>query len=110
MVCHAIGGPSGGRGDAVTAGFIAAQRTDRGVPHAVSCRALGVAESTFYKHWNRPPAPAQRRRAALDAEVKAAFDKSKGTCGSPRVRAQLRRDGLAVSKKAVEASVARQGL
>ena len=33
-----------------------------------------------------------------------------GTCGSPRVRAQLRRDGLAVSKKTVEASMARQGL
>ena len=33
---------------------IAAQRTDHGVPHAVSCRALGVAPSTFYKWHNRP--------------------------------------------------------
>ena len=94
----------------MTAGFIAAQRTDHGVPHAVSCRALGVPESTFYKHWNRPPTPAQRRRADLDAEVRRVFDGSDGTYGSPRVRAQLRRDGLAVSKKTVEASMARQGL
>ena len=51
---------------------IAAQRTDHGVPHAVSCRALGVAPSTFYKWHNRPPTPAKRRRAELDVEVKAA--------------------------------------
>ena len=100
----------GQRPDAVTAEFIAAQRTEHGVPHAVSCRALGVAESTFYKHLDRPLTPAQRRRAALDAEVKKAFDKSNSTYGSPRVRAQLRRDGLAVSNKTVEASMVRQGL
>ena len=96
--------------DAVMAGFIAAQRTDCGVPHAVSLRALDVAPSTFYKHLNRPPTEMQVRRQALDAEVKRAFGKSQGTYGSPRVRAQLRRDGVSVSKKTVEASMARQGL
>ena len=65
---------------------IAAQRTDHGVPHAVSCRALGVAASTFYKWRGRPPTPAKRRRAELDVEVKACFDASYGTYGSPRVR------------------------
>ncbi|WP_420618059.1 IS3 family transposase [Candidatus Poriferisocius sp.] len=94
----------------MTAGFIAAQRTDHGVPHSVACRALGVAESTFYKHLDRPLTDRQRRRRALDAEVKKAFDESDGTYGSPRVRARLRRDGLSVSKKTVEASMARQGL
>ena len=94
----------------MTAGFIAAQRTEHGVPHAVACRALGVASSTFYKWRDRPPTLAQRRRADLDARVKACFEASGGTYGSPRVRAQLRRDGLAVSKKTVEASMARQGL
>lgn len=42
--------------------------------------------------------------------MRACFDASGGTYGSPRVLAQLRRDGLAVSKKSVEASMARQGL
>ena len=41
---------------------IAAQRTDHGVPHAVSCRALGVAPSTFYKWHNRP----RRRRSGAE--------------------------------------------
>ena len=89
---------------------IAAQRTDHAVPHAVSCRALGVAPSTFYKWHNRPPTPAKRRRAELDVEVKACFDASGGTYGSPSVRAELRRSGREVSKKTVEASMARQGL
>ena len=89
---------------------IAAQRTDHGVAHAVSCRALGVAASTFYKWRCRLPTPAKRRRAELDVEVKACFDASGGTYGSPRVRAELRRSGREVSKKTVESSMARQGL
>ena len=103
----------GERGHSMAAGMAGladSQRTDHGVPHAVACRALGVAPSTFYKHLDRPPTKAQLRRQATDAEVKRAFDGSGGTCGSPRVRAQLRRDGMPVSKKTVEASMARQGL
>ncbi|MCY3924894.1 MAG: hypothetical protein OXG52_05205 [bacterium] len=34
---------------------IAAQRTEHGAPHAVACRALGVASSTFYERRGRPP-------------------------------------------------------
>ena len=71
---------------------IAAQRTDHGVPHALSCRALGVAPSTFYEQHSRPPSAARQRRERLDAAVKACFEASGGTYGSPRVRAQLRRD------------------
>ncbi len=52
----------------------------------------------------------QVRRRAADAQVKKAFDRSQGACGSPGVRAQLRRDGVSVSKKTVEASMARRGL
>ena len=89
---------------------IAAQRTEYGVPHAVACRALGVAPSTFYERRRRPPSAARRRRGRLDAAVRAVFAASGGAYGSPRVRAQLRRDGHAVSKKTVEASMARQGL
>lgn len=94
----------------MTAEFIAAQRTGHGVPHAVSLRALDIAPSTLYKHLDRPPTGRQVRREKTDAEVKRAFDESKEAYGSPRVRAQLRREGIMVSKKTVEASMARQGL
>lgn len=95
------------------ASHIASQKTDHGVPHAKCCRWLGVSESWFYKWHNRPPTPRQRRRAELDAAVKASFDDSggtPGTYGSPRVWADLVAAGWAVSKKTVAASMARQGL
>ena len=92
------------------ASFVAAQRTDHGVPHAVSCRVLGVSESWFYKWRDRPPTPRQRRRGELDADVKRSFEESDGDYGSPRVRADLCEWGWRVSTKTVAASMARQGL
>jgi transposase InsO family protein len=92
------------------ASFVAAQRTDHAVPHAVSCRALDVSESWFYKWRQRPPTERARRRAHIDAQVKVAFDDSGGTYGSPRVLVDLREAGERVSKKTVIDSMARQGL
>jgi hypothetical protein len=37
------------------AAFIGSQRTEHSVPHTVTCRALGLSESWFYKWRNRPP-------------------------------------------------------
>ena len=95
------------------ASFIAAQRTDHGVPHAAACRALEVPQSTFYKWRNRPPTPRQVRQARLDEAVRASFDDSggnAGTYGSPRVFEDLLEDGWEVSVNTVAASMARQGL
>ena len=39
------------------AGFIDAERTDRGVAHIVLLRALNAVSSTFYKHLNRQVTP-----------------------------------------------------
>ena len=95
------------------ASFVAAQRTDHGVPHATACRALGMPESTFYKWLNRPPTLRQARRTRLDEAVKVSFDDSggtPGTCGSPRVLEDLIEDGWVVSVNTVAASMRRQGL
>ena len=95
------------------ASFVAAQRTDHGVPHATSCRALEVPESTFYKWLDKPPTPSQVRRAGLDEAVKASFDDSggtPGTYGSPRVFEDLIDDGWKISVNTVAQSMARQGL
>jgi putative transposase len=92
------------------AAFIATQRTDHGVPHATTCRTLGVSESWFYKWHRRGPSARQRRRDEIDAKVAASFAASEGSYGSPRVLVDLREAGVRVSKKTVEASMARQGL
>ena len=93
--------------------FIAAQRTNHGVPHAAACRALEVPSSTFYKWRDRPPTPRQAHRTRLDEAVKESFDDSggtPGTYGSPRVFADLIEDGWVVSVNTVASSMARQGL
>src|SRR5207244_6037877 len=95
------------------ASFGASQRTDQRVPHAVSCRALEVPESTFYKWHDRTPTAREQRRGELDAAVRASFDDSggtPGTYGSPRVWEDLIEAGWRVSKKTVAASMVRQGL
>jgi putative transposase len=61
--------------------FIADQRTEHQVPHALSCRVLGVSASWFYKWLHRPVTPRQVRRAELDAAVRKVFDGSRGTYG-----------------------------
>jgi putative transposase len=95
------------------ASFVAAQRTDHGVPHAKCCRWLGLSESWFYKWHGREPTARQRRRTELDAAVRVSFDDSggtPGTYGSPRVFADLVEGGWRVSVNTVAASMARQGL
>lgn len=92
------------------ASFIATQRTGHGVPHAAACRALGMAEATFYKWLDKEPTATELRRADIDSRVKKSFDDSEGTYGSPRVLADLLDGGMRVTKKTVEASMVRQGL
>jgi putative transposase len=96
--------------------FIADQRTNYLVPHIFTCALLGVSISWFYK-WigraNDPDGPhtaTERRRAELDAAVAEAFGKARGLHGSPRLVADLRDLGWAVSEKTVADSMRRQGL
>ena len=68
---------------------IETQRTVHHVPVAVSCRALGVAPSTFYKQRSGEVAAAKLRQAVLDKEIKAVFTANDGTYGSPRIHEEL---------------------
>ena len=90
--------------------LIASHRTTLGVPHAVSCRLLGVSESWFYRWRNPQPTLGELRRRDLDKAVLAAFVASDGTYGSPRIADELRDDRWVVSTKTVAASMRRQGL
>jgi putative transposase len=83
------------------AAFIACQMTEHGVPHALSCRALGLSESWFYKWRDRPPTPRQARRAELAAKIRECFDASGGTYGSPRITLDLWAAGWQVSENTV---------
>ena len=92
------------------AAFIASQGDGHGVPHAVSCRALGVSRSWFYKWRHGDASPRRARRERLKAEIRRLFDLHEGKRGSPMLTADLRDAGWAVSKNTVAALMAEMGL
>jgi putative transposase len=92
------------------AAFIAAQRAGHGVPYAVSCRALEVPGSWFYKWRRGDVSPRRARRERLKAEVRRLFEAHKGKRGSPMITADLRDAGWRVSKNTVAALMAEMGL
>jgi putative transposase len=90
--------------------FIAAQRDTHRVPHATSCRALGVSQAWFYK-WRHGDTSAQHaRREQLKVAIRRWFAVHRGTYGSPRITADLRDEGWRVSKNTVAEIMAELGL
>jgi putative transposase len=92
------------------AAFIAAQRADHGIPYAVSCRALDVSESWFYKWQDGDRSARRARRDRLGAEIARLFAARKGKDGSPRITAALREAGWAVSENTVAGLMRQMGL
>ena len=92
------------------AGFIASQREAHGVPQAVSCRALGVSQSWFYKWKDGQLPPRAARRERLKAEIARLFKQREGKDGSPRITAALRDAGWRVSENTVAVLMREQGL
>jgi putative transposase len=92
------------------AAFIAAQRADHGVPYALSCRALEVPGSWFYKWRRGVVSPRRARRERLKAEIRRLFAAHKGKRGSPMITADLHDAGWRVSKNTVAALMAEMGL
>jgi transposase InsO family protein len=90
--------------------FIADQRTFYRVPHAFTCRLLGVSASWFYKWLDRPVTAQVRRRGELDVAIERMFVASNRTYGSPRIHADLVEAGETVSVNTVADSMRRQGL
>jgi putative transposase len=92
------------------AAFIASQRDAHGIPHAVSCRALGVSQSWFYKWKDGEIPPRAARRDRLKAEIAQLFKQRDGKDGSPRITAALRDAGWKVSENTVAGLMREQGL
>ncbi len=92
------------------AALIAAQRETHRIPHAVSCRALGVSQSWLCKWKGGRPGPRAVRRDRLKAGVGRLFRRHEGKYGSPRIAADLRDDGWRVSENTVAALMREQGL
>ncbi len=74
-------------------------------------RVLEVPVSTFYGWVAQQRDPSMRRQDAwLAGKIRAVHRRSGGTYGAPRVHAQLRRDGVRVSRKRVARLLTQHGL
>jgi transposase InsO family protein len=76
----------------------------------MTCRALGLSQSWFYKWRDRQPTPRQQRRADLAVKIREIFDASGGTYGSPRVTLDLHAAGWQVGENTVARLMAELGL
>lgn len=92
------------------AGFIAAQRDQHGIPHAVACRALGLSQAWFYKWRHGDPSVQHARREELKIAIGRLFAAHHGTYGSPRITADLRDEGWTVSQNTVAQIMRELGL
>ena len=66
------------------------------------CNLFQVSPSGFYKWRDRGLSDRAKTNQRLLRKIRRIFDESRGTYGSPRVHAQLRREGELVSRSRVE--------
>lgn len=90
--------------------FIAAQRAEHDIPHAVACRALGVSQAWLYKWCHGDASPRHARREQLTAAIRQLFAAHKGAYGAPRITADLRAARWRVSENTVAAIMREQHL
>ena len=88
--------------------FIEAEQAE--FPISLSARMLGVSRSGFHAWRRRPPSDRALSDAWLTEKVKAIHAHSRGTYGSPRVHAELRRQGIRVGRKRIERLMRAAGL
>jgi transposase InsO family protein len=76
------------------------------------CQVMGMAPSTYYYHRARLNQPTRRRQRDRDlsARITDIWVESRFTYGSPRVHAQLAREGTRVGRKRVERLMRDAGL
>lgn len=77
---------------------------------AALCRLLGVSRSGYYAWRRRPPSARARADQGLSQRIREIHERSRGTYGTPRIRAELRDAGVACSRKRVARLLRQAGL
>jgi transposase InsO family protein len=79
-------------------------------PVSALCRALGVSRQAYYAFSKRGISPRVERELRLQEHLRRLHGESRGTYGSPRLHAALRREGHHVGKHQVERALRSMGL
>ncbi len=78
---------------------------------AMMCRVLGVSRSGYYASAKRDSISKRMKRdMELTEKIRRIHEDSRGTYGSPRVHAQLKRDGETASRERVERLMREAGI
>ena len=88
--------------------FIADQAAHH--PVRLLCRVVGVSRSSFYAWRNRRPSARAQADTALIEQIRAIYQASRQTYGSPRVHAELRARGQVAGRCRVARLMRRAGL
>lgn len=72
-----------------------------GHPVSLMCELLGVSESGYWAWSTRAPSDRALTDAWLTERIRKIHHDSRGTYGSPRVHAELARQGIGVGRKRV---------
>ena len=65
-------------------------------PTPILCRVLRVSRSGYYAWLKRPPSKRAREEGRLEAEIKAAHERTRRTCGPERLQRDLAAHGVKV--------------
>lgn len=79
--------------------FVAAHRQE--FPITTMCRVLAVSASGYYAWVERPPSRRQQENTMLTEQIRALYEHSRQTYGSPRIHADLQDLGFQISRKRV---------
>jgi putative transposase len=77
---------------------------------ALMCQALEVSTSGYHAWRSRPPSKRELENRALTAQIKAIFDASGGTYGSPRIHEVLKERGVECGRNRVARLMREAGL
>lgn len=88
--------------------FIRAEKADHRI--SLLCRVLAVSRSGYYAWERRPEPPRRRDDRRLLRDIRRIHAQRRRAYGSPRVHAQLRREGVRVARKRVERLMREAGL
>ena len=74
------------------------------------CRVLEVSRSGYYSWSGHQVSVRQRENDRLLVHIRQAYIRGRGTYGSPRIRAELRSDGIACGKNRVARLMRQNGI
>ena len=74
------------------------------------CALLGISRSGYYAWRNRKPSQREHHMQILINHIQQAYKRSRKTYGSPRVYAQLKKQGIACNQKTVAKYMRQEGL